>query len=421
MSADGGSVHQTGRWLGLTGAALLAAAVGLVAQTPSLVLLGGVGAALGAYDRVAVPPATSVAIERSIEPTDPGVGESVTVRLTVRNEGDRTLPDVRVADGVPETVRVVDGTASVGTSLRPGASTTVTYEMTGGNDRCVFDPATVVVRDVVGVVARHDRVAVSPDSVTWKRPSGKAMLPLIPAVYRRPGQVPVDDGGSGQSFYAVRERRPNDPLSRVDWNRYARTGELTTVEFQREQAATVIVVVDTRQAAAVAPGETAQTAVERSTTAALALVEGLPEDGHAVGLAALSPQESWLPPGQSEAHRRQARDRIREDRAFTATPVTESPDVDRLFAQLPEAANVIFLSPLCDDESATVARRLAARGHPVTVVSPDATATDTAGHRLAHLERGDRLRELRAAGVEVYDWDQGTSLQGLLGQAGGGR
>jgi uncharacterized repeat protein (TIGR01451 family) len=413
-----GTVHQTGRWLGLTGAALLAAAVGLVAQTPSLVLLGGIGAALGAYDRVAAPPPTSVAIERSIEPPDPGVGESVTVHLTIRNEGERTLPDVRVADGVPETVRVVDGSASVGTSLRPGASTTVTYEMTGGTDRCVFDPVTVIVRDVVGVVARHDRVEVSPDAVTWARPSGKAMLALIPAVYRRPGQVPVDDGGSGQSFYAVRERRPNDPLSRVDWNRYARTGELTTVEFQREQAATVVVLVDTRQAAAVAPDETAQTAVERSTTAALALVEGLPEDGHAVGLAALSPQESWLPPGQSAAHRQQARDRIREDRAFAATPVTESPDVERLFAQLPKAANVIFLSPLCDDESASVARRLAARGHPVTVVSPDATATNTAGHRLAHLERADRLRALRAAGVEVYDWGAEESLQGLLGRAG---
>ncbi|MFC6975060.1 DUF58 domain-containing protein [Halomicroarcula sp. GCM10025709] len=294
----GGSVHQTGRWLGLTGAALLAAAVGLVAQAPALVLLGGVGAALGAYDRVAVPPAASVAVERSIEPTDPGIGESVTVRLTVRNEGDRTLPDVRVADGVPETVRVVDGSASVGTSLRPGASTTVTYEMTGGNDRCVFDPATVVVRDVVGVVARHDRIDVQPESVTWERPSGKAMLALIPAVYRRPGQVPVDDGGR-----AVLLRRPGAPaerpLSRVDWNRYARTGELTTVEFQREQAATVIVLVDSRQAAAVAPAETAQTAVERSRTAALALVEGLPEDGHAVGLAALSPRRAGCHRGKA--------------------------------------------------------------------------------------------------------------------------
>jgi len=410
-------VQRTGRWFGLAGAALVAVGVGLLARVPALVLLGGLGVTLGAYDRLAVPPAADVTVRRSLAPTEPSLGERVTVALTVRNDGDRTIPDLRIADGVPDTVRVVEGSASLGTALRPGAETTMTYEIAGGTDRCTFEPATVVVRDVVGVVARRARVAVEPDAVTWERPAGSALLPLVPAVARRPGAVPVDEGGEGVSFYAVREHRSNDPLSRVDWNRYARTGDLSTVEFRREQSATVVVVVDARAAAAVAPRPDAETAVERSTAAAVALVEGLPEDGHAVGVAAYSSQRAWLDPGTTEAHRRRARDLLRTDRAFAATPDGREPDARRLLARLPKAANVVFLSPLCDDDAEAFARRLAAGGHPVTVVSPDPTTTDTAGHRLARLERTERLRRLRAAGLAVHDWGPDEALRRVTERA----
>jgi uncharacterized repeat protein (TIGR01451 family) len=410
-------VQRTGRWFGLAGAALVAVGVGLVGQVPALVLLGGLGVTLSAYDRVAVPPAANVSIQRSITPTEPALGERVTVALTVRNDGSRTIPDLRLADGVPDSVRVVEGSASLGTALGPGASTTITYEITGGTDRCMFDPATAVVRDVVGVVARRTRITAEPDTVTWEQPASSALLPLVPAVARRPGTVPVDEGGEGVSFYAVREHRSNDPLSRVDWNQYARTGDLRTVEFQREQSATVVVVVDARSAAALAPRPDAETAIERSTMAAIALVEGLPEDGHEVGVAAYSPEGAWLAPGTSAAHQQQARDLLRTDRAFAATAVTRTPDADRLIAQLPTAANVVFLGPLCDDDSEAVVRRLAARGHPVTVLSPDPTATDTAGHRLARLERRERLRRLRAAGIAVHDWGATQPLERVTEQA----
>ncbi|WP_242493393.1 DUF58 domain-containing protein [Haloarcula hispanica] len=110
-------VHRTGRWFGLAGAALVAVGVGLVGQVPALMLLGGLGVTLSAYDRVAVPPAADVSIQRSITPTEPALGERVTVALTVRNDGSRTIPDLRLADGVPDSVRVVDGSASVVTTL----------------------------------------------------------------------------------------------------------------------------------------------------------------------------------------------------------------------------------------------------------------------------------------------------------------
>ncbi len=385
---------------------------------PALVLLGGLGVTLSAYDRVAVPPAADISIQRSITPTEPALGERVTVALTVHNDGSRTIPDLRLADGVPTPAcsRGV-GVAWGGTTpRRVDDSHLRNYR---GTDRCVFDPATVVVRDVVGVVARRTRVTAEPDTVTWEQPASSALLPLVPAVARRPGTVPVDEGGEGLSFYAVREHRSNDPLSRVDWNQYARTGDLRTVEFRREQSATVVVVVDARAAAALAPRPDAETAIERSTMAAVALVEGLPEDGHEVGVAAYSPHDAWLAPGTSAAHQQQARDLLRTDRAFAATSVTRTPDTTKLIAQLPTAANIVFLGPLCDDDSEALVRRLAATGHPVTVLSPDPTATDTAGHRLARLERRERLRRLRAADIAVHDWPAAEPLDESLNGSGG--
>jgi uncharacterized protein (DUF58 family) len=65
----------------------------------------------------------------------------------------------------------------------------------------------------------------------------------------------------------------------------------------------------------------------------------------------------------------------------------------------------VFVTPLCDDFGTEVARRLDAEGHLVTVVSPDPTATDTAGQRFARTQRKHRVSELRQAGLRVVDWD----------------
>jgi uncharacterized protein (DUF58 family) len=53
---------------------------------------------------------------------------------------------------------------------------------------------------------------------------------------------------------------------------------------------------------------------------------------------------------------------------------------------------------------------LSAAGHPVLVVSPDVTGTGSPGARVAAAERRLRLRQLRACGARVVDWDPGEPL-----------
>ena len=82
----------------------------------------------------------------------------------------------------------------------------------------------------------------------------------------------------------------------------------------------------------------------------------------------------------------------------------------RLRKHLPDDAQVVFCSPLVDDDAADYVRRLEASGHPVTVVSPDVTGADTLGQQFSRMERAVRIRSLRTAGVRVIDWRAGDSL-----------
>lgn len=433
----------TERWRGLLGGTLLAAAAGLVTGSAGLVLLAGVGTALLAYGRVVAPPPATLSVDRECTPVDPDGDEPVTVELTVTNVGERTLSDVRVVDGVPDGLTVTDGTAGVGTSLRPGGSVTVTYEVRGSRPRYRFDPVTVALRDVAGVVERRVECPVD-DEIGWA--TGDATVPLAPRQSLLPGPLPVDDGGDGVAVHAVREYRPHDPLRRIDWRHRAKTGDFATVEYQPERAATVVVAVDTRPAAALAPGPGKQTAVARSVDAAGTLVDALLDAGHRVGLAALSPP-TLVGPATSERHRRRCHDRLAgptfsagdAGRAATdggtdgadstvGTDGTETGDdsdgtdptaaVDTLCDRLPGGATVVLCSPLCDRASVTAARRLAARSDGLAVVSPDPTTTGTAGRGLARLERRTRLRRLRGEGVAVLDWQHGTALDRALAESG---
>lgn len=408
---------ETGRWLGLAGAVLAAVAVGIVTRTGTLLVVAGFGTVLLAYARVVSPPAATVAVERRIDPADPGVGESVTVELTVRNVGARTLPDVRVADGVPVSVRVLDGPERAGTALRPGAARTITYEIAGGEGRFRFDPVTVALQDVVGLVERRVHLRPTPDTVTWTRVLPPELLPAFPET-GFPGREETDDGGEGLTFHGIREYRPGDPVTRIDWSRRARTGDLSTVQYRRPEAASVLLVVDARREAALAPDDGADTAVERSVTAASALFEGFHDAGHRVGLAALPTTAAWLRPGHGRRHRERGRRLLTESEAFGATGTGYTvEDGDRLVARTPAGTQVVFLTPLCDETSYRLARRLAERGHPTTVLSPDPTVTDTSGHRVATLERAERLSRLRAAGVRVHDWPAEQSLERVAARA----
>ncbi|MBP1986341.1 DUF58 domain-containing protein [Halolamina salifodinae] len=401
---------DTGHWAGIGGLAFAAFALGLPFQRPGLFLVALVGVGFAAYARLGDAPEPDLTVEYDLSESSPAPDDEVTVSITVENTGSATLPDLRLIDGVPPGLSVTDGTARLGTALRPGKRATYSYTVTATRGTHEWEPMTAVVRNASG--SRERTVEIEQGTTLRCLPelAASSDLPLRGLTTPYAGRVATDVAGSGLEFHSTREYRRGDPLSRVDWNRYARSGELSTVSFREERAATVVLLIDSREDAYRAPDDETPNAVERSVDAAGEAFSALLATGDRVGLASYGPEECWLAPSTGERHRATTRRMLADHPAFAVAPA-EGPfypsiTLRRLRRRLPADAQVVLFSPAADDYIASVAERLDAYGHQLTLISPDPTVADSTPHRLARLERDARLRGLRSRGIRVIDWGE---------------
>ncbi|QLG60378.1 DUF58 domain-containing protein [Halorarum salinum] len=412
----------TNRWRGVLAVTLAAGALGLVANRPSLLVLAGVGVVYAAYPRTTPTPSIELDLERRVSDAAPTGGQRVEVTVTVRNAGDRPLSDLRVVDGVPPSLSVTGGAPRHGTALRAGEAATFSYEVEAAEGRHPFEPATVVVRDVSG--AREAETTLA-DETEIDCSADDASAPLRSQTVDAAGRIPASHGGTGIEFHSTREYRRGDSMRRIDWNRYAKRGELTTVEFREERAATVVVLVDARAPAYRGRADEPH-AVASGVAAAEQLLVAALEDRNRVGIAALGRSDCWLPPGAGRDHRVRAQSLLATHPAFSSRPPAADGDppvderVSRLRQRLPPNAQVVLVSPLCDDDAVAAAREFEAEGHAVSVVSPEVTERGSTGRRLATVERAHRVRRLRQADVPVVEWDPSAPLAAALANAGVG-
>ncbi|MGM0592408.1 MAG: DUF58 domain-containing protein [Halobacteriota archaeon] len=411
-------MRATNRWRGVVAVTLAAGAVGLLADRPDLLLVSVVGVVFAAYPRLSPPASPTVEIDRTLSDRTSRPGEAIEVTVTVRNCGPRLLADVRVVDGVPPALSVTDGTPRHGTALLPGGETTFSYAVESREGTHGFDPATVVLRDLSG--AREVETTVEADADTEIDCTAEGVsAPRRSLAIEDVGDLLTDRGGAGVEFFSTREYRRGDAPSRVDWNRYAKTGDLTTVEFREEHAAAIVLLIDARESAYRAVGDRAH-AVVWSVGAAQRLLVSLLGRRNRVGLSALGGERCWAPPDAGLTHQTTLSRLLQHHPAFAATPPEGDacPSLDSQVAELRSnlspGSQVALLSPLCDDDIVAVARRLDAHGYPVTVVSPDVTAETTPGQRLATVERTNRIGTLRRADIPVVDWEVDERLDAAL-------
>lgn len=413
--------RATNHWEGVAAVTTLLGGAGIIFRSPALLLAAVVGIAFVAYAKVAEPIPVELAVERELSDDDPDLGDEVEVTVHVKNVGGSTIPDLRLVDGVPESLEVVDGSARAATFLRPADRTSFTYTVGAKRGTHDFRTLSAYVRGFTGVVETELDLSASTEVVATPSLEPTAEVPLRQQTSRYAGRVDTNSGGEGLEFYQTREYRRGDSLSRIDWNRHARTGELTTVEFREENAATVVCVLDLRQGAYVNAVDDNFHAADHGVDAAGQVFATLLETGDRVGIAALSARDVWLAPGLGNEHR------IRAEELFATHPAL-SPErpadyfslgvgLRNLRKRLPNDAQVIMFSPLADDEAAKAARLLHAHGHAVSVVSPDPTDGETLGHRVARVERLARISALREVGVRVVDWDVDDTLATTLARA----
>lgn len=402
--------EATNRWRGVLVFSALALVVGLGAKRPSLLVLAGVGVVYAVYPAVSPTWEPALTVTRSLSETTPMNGEHVTVETTVRNDGDRPVFDLRFLDGVPPALSVVEDSPRRGAVLRPGSSVTYSYTVEAKRGKHRFQPATAVVRDLSGA---HELETTVVGETEIDCTAELDSSPLRPQTLDYVGRVLSDQVGQGLEFDRTREYKHGDAKNRVDWKRYARTNELATIEFRTERSVNVVLLVDARSSAYHATDDDIH-AVGLCVSAAEQLLVQLLGDRNQVGLAALGREFCWVGTGNGREHLVRTQQALATHKAFHPVPPSNDDEQDRQFQtlreRLPDAAQVILLSPLCDDWIVTGARRLDAYGYPVSVVSPDVVQPDTLGRRLAAIERSNRVTMLRAGDIPVVEWDPAVPL-----------
>lgn len=411
--------RQTGHWDGISVVALLAVGVGVLVEQPGVLLVGVVGIVYAAYARTNLPSNRPLSVERTLSEDRPDPGDSVEVTVTVTNESGRTLPDVRLVDGVPEALSVTDGSPRLGTALRPKEHTEFTYTVTARRGVHEFAPLLALVRTLPGTVEDEWSIATESASSLTCVPRLSPLpvsVSLRQTSTRYAGVEETASAGDGAEFYATRLYQPGDSMSRIDWNRRAKTGEFSTLLFREERLLRVVLLVDV--AASVAPESESEHALDRSVDAAGQLYATLQDAGHTVGVGTLQSAACWLSPGTGAVHRERARDLLATHPVLQSTPSDpqESPVRAKriLRSRLSPESQLIVLSPLCRPSVVRTIRQFEAAGYPVTVVSPDPTAANTPSQRLAGIGRRVHLTDIRADGIPVVDWGWNESLAGAL-------
>ena len=381
------------------------------------------------------PPVSALAVERSLDPELPAPGERTTVALTVRNEGDRTVPDVRIVDRLPGPIPVSERSPRGCLSLRPGDEATLTYEIVPKQGEYDFDAPLVRLRPLPAVGTVTGEPSVDGET-TLRCRRGISDVPQTEGSLRRTGTQPTDTPGSGIEFHSVREYRSGDDIKRIDWRTLAKTGELSTVDFRETRAAKAVAIVDGRVAAQRSREEGYPTGAELSAYAADRALERLTAAGNRVGLTALGVDEGdidlslpsdrdgrpWVPVGNDPATRTRIGAVLDAVVAAggTGREAPVAPDggvrgrgVTAFEKRLPSRADIVFATPLLDDDPVELVETLAA-SHPVVVVSPDVTGGGTPGRTAATVERLLRIDRLREAGATVIDWDTTAPLSAAM-------
>lgn len=423
------SVERTHRWRVAFSFVLFTTTAGLYLEAPVVFLASIPGVAYAGYPLLVSPPPVDLNFSRTVTDETPDHGDHVTVTVTVTNTGPRTLPDLRIIDGVPALLTVVEGTPRHTATLRPGAATTFQYTVTAKHGSHRFTPATVIAHDISGNTRVETEVTADKQTTVREELECKVDLrkfQLRQEAQQHPGQTPADANGSGIEFRQTRAYQRGDPMKRIDWKRYARTGELTTVEFREENRTAVVLCLDARQAAIRAAASTDPHAVAYCVAAAQEALARLEQQREQVGIAIFGTEFDWRMP-RTGRHQYAEIKRLLEAHEYDQpTPAnnnaaSSTAHVQQLLAQTQDTVEVVVFSPLVDGFGETTARQLDARGHAVTVISPDVTTDRTVGGEFVRIERSNRVQMLQNQGVPVADWLPENPLVWPVSRNGGRR
>jgi uncharacterized protein (DUF58 family) len=356
------------------------------------------------------PGAPQLALRRTFSESYVVPGKDVEVSLIVANQG-REPQEILVMDHVPEDLELLDGATQLLTLVPPGEEVKLTYTVRGQRGGFYFRPVRLTAYDRLGLFIRN-MILEAPGQILIK-PDVNRLRPLAirpPRTHGFTGAIPGRRGGSGTSFFGVREYQMGDQQRRINWKSTARhANSIYTNEFERERVADVGLILDARQRTdIVAPKGSL---FEHGISATAALADMFLQAGNRVGMLIYGRGQEATFPGYGKVQR----EKILRSLAQAATgdnmaleSFTYIPT--RLF---PARSQIVIISPLCQDDLPVLAR-LRSYGYQLLVVSPNPVTYEASVYsfdqtqplavRMAALERQVLLRRLQRAAIVVVDW-----------------
>jgi uncharacterized protein (DUF58 family) len=225
--------------------------------------------------------------------------------------------------------------------------------------------------------------------------------------------------GDGGEFRDLHPYAPGDRLRRIDWKATARRsqgfGDLYVRRTDATSDATIVLVLDSRDDV----GERiASWSVERSEVSGLSSMDLAREaaaslaaaaigGGDRVSLIDLAAHDGLVTAGSGKRHLDRLLRRIAISGSSGFRPSRRRAPV------VPVGAIVYLLSPLLDDDVASIAKLWRASGHRVIAVdilpAPilDGSELHTrVAHRLLMAERRRRIADVSANGIETFRWQE---------------
>jgi uncharacterized protein (DUF58 family) len=356
-----------------------------------------------------------LSVRRTVTPGEVIPGKTAVVTLEVRNHGWTSPGMVEIYDTLPESIEIVKGKNHRIFSLGAYESKKIKYRIRlHQQGEIKLGPARWRIRDPMhfffdeGLSTQRTPVMVKrgiEDVRRLKMPRMRTNRPF--------GQIPARVKGIGTEFYSLREYVPTDSFRTVNWKASARRGILISKEYEDERLGDVVLIVDMRPSSKI--GEGSMTTVDATVNGALAVASRVLRDRHRLSIIYLRSGVGWIGGITSRRHISEIVEKADFPPELEQYPINWLPWMVK--KSFHTKAFVVALTPLMDDDMASMLQEIALAGYDMLVLSPSPLSGSIDLYRkpspetslrisrkLVLLRRQNRILKLSKT-VNVIDWN----------------